>query len=75
MQISVHMLVVKLSMYVGRSKANFKYTMKGNTLQQTSLRKDLGVMITDDGKTPSQCQYVKSNQIKFICSNISHQHR
>ena len=41
-------------MHVGRSKANFKYTMKGNTLQETSLEKDLGVIITDDGKTSSQ---------------------
>jgi len=32
-------------MHVGRNEANFKYTMKGNTLQETSLEKDLGVVI------------------------------
>jgi len=41
-------------MHVGRNKANFKYTVKGNTLHETSLEKDLGVMIMDDGKTLSQ---------------------
>jgi len=29
--------------------------MKGNTLQDTSLEKDLGVVILNDGKTLSQC--------------------
>ena len=47
-------------MHVGRDKVNFKYTMKGNTLQETSLEKDLGVVISDDGKTLSQCQYAVS---------------
>ena len=41
------------SMHIGRDKVNFKYTMKGNTLQETSLEKDLGVVISDDGKTES----------------------
>ena len=30
--------------HVGKDKVNFRYTMKGNTLQQTSLEKDLGVV-------------------------------
>ena len=43
-----------------------KYTMKRNTLQETSLEKDLGVMITDDGKTSSQCQYVYNKVIRIL---------
>ena len=36
-------------MHDGKDKVNFKYTMKGNTLQETSLEKDLGVVISEDG--------------------------
>ena len=53
-------------MHVGRSNANFKYTVRGNTLQKTSSEKDLGVMITDDGKTSSQCQYVYNKAIRIL---------
>ena len=53
-------------MHVGKDKVNFKYTMKGNTLQETSLEKDLGVVISDDGKTLSQCQYVYNKAIKIL---------
>ena len=53
-------------MHVGREKVNFKYTMKGNTLQETSLEKDLGVVILDDGKTLSQCQYVYNKAIRIL---------
>jgi len=53
-------------MHVGRDKVNYKYTMKGNTLQETSLEKDLGVMILDDGKTLSQCQYVYNKAIRIL---------
>jgi len=53
-------------MHVGRDKVNFKYTMKGNTLQETSLEKDLGVVISDDGKTLSQCQYVYKKAIRIF---------
>ena len=42
-------------MHVGINKVNYKYTMKGNTLQETNLEKDLGVVISNDGKTLSQC--------------------
>jgi len=42
-------------MHVRKDEVNFKYTMKGNTLQETSLEKDLGVVISDEGKTLSQC--------------------
>ena len=52
-------------MHVGRSKPNFKYTVTGYTLQETSLEKDLGVIITDDGKTSSQCQYVYNKAIRI----------
>jgi len=40
--------------------------MKGNTLQETSLEKDLGVVISDDGKTLSQCQYVYNKAIRIL---------
>jgi len=53
-------------MHVGRDKLNFKYTIKGNTLQETSLEKDLGVVISDDGITLSQCQYVYSKAIRIL---------
>ena len=53
-------------MHVGKSKANLKYSMKGNTLQKTSLEKDLGVIITDDGKTSSQCQCVYNRAIRIL---------
>ena len=53
-------------MHVGRDKVNFKYTMKGNTLQETSIEKDLGVVISDDGKTLSQCQYVYNKAIRIL---------
>ena len=53
-------------MHVGKNKVNFKYTMKGNTLHETSLEKDLGVMISDDGKTLSQCQYVCNRAIRIL---------
>jgi len=53
-------------MHVGRDKVNFQYTMKGNTLQETSSEKDLGVAISDDGKTLSQCQYVYNKAIKIL---------
>jgi len=55
-------------MHVGREKVNFKYTMKGNTLQETSLEKDLGVVTSDDGKTLSQChcQYVYIKAIRIL---------
>jgi len=49
-------------MHAGRNKANFKYTTKGNTLQQTSLEKDHGIVITDDGKTLCQCQCVYNKE-------------
>jgi len=52
-------------MHVGRDKVNFKYTMKGNTLQETSLEKGLGVVISNDGKTLSQCQYVYNKAIRI----------
>ena len=53
-------------MHVGRDKANSKYTMKGSILQETSLEKDLGVVILDDGKTLSQCQYVYNKAIRIL---------
>ena len=53
-------------MQVGSNEANFKYTMKGNSLQETCLEKDLGVVITDDGKTLSQCQYVHNKTIRIM---------
>jgi len=53
-------------MHVGRDKVNFIYTMKGNALQETSLVKDLGVVISDDGKTLSQCQYVYNKAISIL---------
>jgi len=53
-------------MHVGRDKVNFKYTMKGNILQETSLEKDLGVVISDDGKTLSHCQYVCNKAIRIL---------
>jgi len=53
-------------MHFSRDKVNFKYTMKGNTLQETSLEKDLGVVILDDGKTLSQCQYVYNKAISIL---------
>jgi len=53
-------------MHVGKDKVNFKYTMKGNTLQETSLEKDLGVVILADGKTLSQCQYVYNKAIRIL---------
>jgi len=51
---------------VGKDKVNFKYTMKGNTLQETSLEKDVGVVISDDGKTLSQCQYVYNKVTRIL---------
>jgi len=53
-------------MHVGRDKVNFKYTMKCSILQETSLEKDLGVLISDDGKTLSQCQYVYNKAIRIL---------
>jgi len=53
-------------MHVGTDKVNFKYTMKSNTLQEISLEKDLGVVISDDGKTLSQCQYVYNKAIRIL---------
>jgi len=53
-------------MYVGKDKVNFKYTMKGNTLQETSLEEDRGVVISDDGKTLSQCQYVYNKATRIL---------
>jgi len=38
---------------MGRNEANFKYTMKGNTLHETSSEKDFGIVIMDDRKTSS----------------------
>ena len=42
--------------------------MKSNrpTLQETSLEKDLGVVISDDGKTLSQCQYVYNKVTRIL---------
>ena len=40
--------------------------MKGNTLQETRLEKDLGAVISDDGKTLSQCQYVYNKAIRIL---------
>jgi len=53
-------------MHVGKDKVNSKYTMKGNTLQETSLEKDLGVVISDDGETLSQCQFVYNKAIRIL---------
>jgi len=53
-------------MHVGRDKVNFKYTVQGITLQETILEKDLGVVISDDGKTLSQCQYVYNKVIRIL---------
>ena len=53
-------------MHVGKDKVNFKYTVKGNTLQETSLEKDLGVVTSDDGKTLNQCQYVTMSTTKRL---------
>jgi len=53
-------------MHVGREKVNFKYTVKGNTLQETGLEKDHGVVISDDCKTLSQCQYVYNKAITIL---------
>jgi len=53
-------------MHADKDKVNFKYTMKGNTLQETSLEKDLGVVISDDGKTLSQCQNVYNKAIRIM---------
>ena len=38
-------------MHVGRVRVNFRYSVKGNTLQETSLENHLGVVISNDGKT------------------------
>jgi len=35
-------------------------------LQETSLEKDLGVVVSDDGKTLSQCQYVYNKAIRIL---------
>jgi len=40
--------------------------MKDNILQETSLEKDLGVVISDDGETLSQCQYVYNKAIRIL---------
>jgi len=53
-------------MHVDRDRVNFRYTVKGNTLQETSLEKDLGVVISNDGKTFSQCQYVYNKVIRIL---------
>jgi len=52
--------------HVGKDRVNFKYTMKGNTLQETRLEKDLGAVISDDGKTLSQCHYVYNKAIRIL---------
>ena len=51
---------------LSRNKANFKYIIKGNTLQKTCLEKDLDVVITDDGKTLSQYHYVYNKVIRIL---------
>ena len=40
--------------------------MKSNTLQETSIEKDLDVVISNDGKTLSQCQYVYNKVIRIL---------
>jgi len=40
--------------------------VKGNALQETSFEKDLGVVILDDGKTLSQCQYAYNKVITIL---------
>jgi len=37
-------------MHVGRNNRNFQYDMNGSKLQVVNSEKDLGVIITDDGK-------------------------
>ena len=53
-------------MHVNREKVHFKYTMKGHALQETSFEKNLGVVISDDGKTLSQCQYAYNKAIRIL---------
>jgi len=53
-------------MHVGRDRVNLRYTMKCNTLQETSLEKDLGVVFSNDGKTLSQCQHVYNKAIRIL---------
>jgi len=40
--------------------------LKSNTLQETSIEKDLDVVISNDGKTLSQCQYVYNKVIRIL---------
>ena len=35
-------------------------------MQETSLEKDLGVVISDDGKTLNQCQYAYNKAIRIL---------
>jgi len=53
-------------MHVGRSNRNFEYVMNGRKLQVVDSKKDLGVIITDDGKTSEQCLYLYNKTVKTL---------
>ena len=42
-------------MHIGNSNKNFKYYMDKKELEKVQEEKDLGVLITNDLKAPSQC--------------------
>jgi len=65
-------------MHVGRSNRHFEYIMNGNKLHIVDSKKDLGIIITDDGKTSEQCLYVYNKAIRtlrMIKRSITHKEK
>jgi len=52
-------------MHLGRANTNKDYYMNSKKLENTSMEKDLGVIITSDLKSSQQCSqsYAKANRI------------
>jgi len=63
-------------LHLGMANMNTDYYMNSKKLENTSMEKDLGVIITSDLKSSQQCSqsYAKANRILgMINRTISHQ--
>ena len=53
-------------LHVGISNTKFAYSIKSLTIEKVEIEKDLGVMISSDLKTLSQCNYACSKANKML---------
>lgn len=53
-------------MHIGRQNRKYSYNMGGILIQEVTAEKDLGIIITDDGKSSGHCLYVYNKAIRIL---------